>query len=452
MDKVREAALKGIAQVFDKGAFTNIIVNKLLKGDNFAPLERRFLTELIYGTIRHKNSLEWIMDQYVQQKKVDQWIKYIVMLGIYQLYYLNKVPASAACNESVELAKKYGNKGSVRFVNGVLRNIARNIDKIVFPSMEEDPLKHISLTYSHPAWMVQMWIKEYGIDETIKLCIHNNSKAPNTMRVNTLKTGVSSLKTLLKEQGIIAKGTRYAPEGLDIENFEQIDNLEAFKQGLFIMQDEASMLVSRALNPRPDSLIVDGCAAPGTKTTHLAQLSNHRSTIIAYDVHQHKLKLISQNARRLGIDCIEVRLGEAQNIGSLMKEKVDYLLLDVPCSGLGVLRRRADLRWKKNQDTLHNLPRLQREILDGAAPCLKPGGVLVYSTCTINSEENIKVIQGFLKDFSGYRMDSIMPYLPGELLMDADLYENSLKGYIQLLPHKHNMDGFFISRIIREPN
>ncbi|MBS3970437.1 MAG: 16S rRNA (cytosine(967)-C(5))-methyltransferase RsmB [Clostridia bacterium] len=450
MDKVRDAALKAVFEVLEKGAYTNIAINNLLKETNFSPLERRFITEIVYGTVKNKNTLEWIRDRFVSKKKIEPWINYIILTGIYQLIYLDKVPVSAACNESVSLAKKYGNPGSVKFVNGVLRNIARNLNDIPYPDVQDDPVLHISVVYSHPKWLVKRWVEEYGIEETIALCRHNNSRGPNTIRVNTLKIQVEELMTLFINRGINVKKTLYAPEGLEIGNFEQIDKIEAFAQGLFIMQDEASMLVARCLNPAPNSTIIDGCAAPGSKTTHLAQLTADKSTILAFDIHSHKLKLIEQNARRLGINSIQLQKQEAQRIGVLFERRIDYLLLDVPCSGIGVLRRRADLRWRKNQQQIKELSRLQLEIIEGAAKCLKPGGVLVYSTCTMTHEENHDVVEKFLKNNLGFSFNSLLPYIPHELTKDPHLQHTAKIGFMQILPQRHNMDGFFIARIVRE--
>ena len=450
MDKVRNAALKAVFEVLENGAYANIAINNLLKETSFSPLERSFITEIVYGTVKSKNTLEWIRDKFVSLKKIDPWINYIILTGIYQLVYLDKVPVSAACNESVNLAKKYGNLGSVKFVNGVLRNIARNLDKISYPDIEEDPVLHISVVYSHPKWLIKRWVDEYGIEDTIVLCKHNNSKSPNTIRVNTLKIQADELMALLVDKGIDVKKTFYAPEGLEIANFGQIDKMDAFIQGLFIMQDEASMLPARCLNPESHSTIIDGCAAPGSKTTHLAQLTCDQSTILAFDIHDHKLKLIEQNAQKLGINSIRVQKQEAQKIGELFKRKIDYLLLDVPCSGLGVLRRRADLRWRKDQQQIQELSKLQLEIIEGAAKCLKPGGVMVYSTCTMTQEENINVVEKFLENNKDFSFDSLLPYVPHELAKDSFLHHTASMGYIQIFPQKHKMDGFFIARIVRK--
>jgi len=450
MDKVRNAALKVVFEVLENGAYTNIAINNLLKETNFSPLERSFITEIVYGTVKNKGTLEWIRDSFVNLKKIDPWINYIILTGIYQLIYLDKVPVSAACNESVNLAKKYGNPGSVKFVNGVLRNIARNLDNISYPDIQDDPVLHISVVYSHPKWLIERWVKEYGVEETIALCKHNNSKSPNTIRVNTLKIQVDELMALFVDKGIDVKKTLYAPEGLEIANFGQIDKMDAFNQGLFVMQDEASMLVARCLNPLPNTTIIDGCAAPGSKTTHLAQLTYDESTILAFDIHDHKLKLIEQNASKLGIKSIQIENQEAQKIGELFEKRVDYLLLDAPCSGLGVLRRRADLRWRKDQQQIKELSKLQLEIIEGAAKCLKPGGVMVYSTCTMTHEENLDVVKEFLKNNEDFSFDSLVPYIPQELIADTYLHNTAEAGYIQILPQRHNMDGFFIARIIRE--
>lgn len=450
MDKVREVALKALYDIIENDSYSNITVSNLLKRANFGSLERRFVTELVYGTIKYKTKLEWIRDQFIRTKKIDKWINYIILMGIYQLIFLDKVPDSAACNESVKIAKKYGNPGSVKFVNGVLRNIARNKDNISYPDIEINPILHISVVYSHPQWLVKRWIEEYGVAETIKICKHNNSKSPNTIRANTLKTSIEELESILVCEGISVSKTKYSQEGFEIEGFEQLDKVVAFIEGLFTMQDEASMLVARCLNPAPNSLIVDGCAAPGSKTTHLAQIIGDQGEILAFDIHGHKLKLIEQNAKRLGISSIKAQQLEAQKIGHFYENAVDYMLLDVPCSGLGVLRRRADLRWKKSYQQIVELSKLQYQILEGAANALKLGGVIVYSTCTMTYEENFNVVNSFLQKNRSFMFDNLLPHLPNNLSKEDPIICNTAKnGYIQILPQRHNMDGFFIARIKR---
>jgi 16S rRNA (cytosine967-C5)-methyltransferase len=344
MDKVRNAAVIALYDVLENNAFANLAINKVLKGSVFSSLERRFVTEIVYGTIKRKNTLEWIRDKFAKAKSIEPWVNAIILSGIYQIYYLDRVPASAACNEAVNLAKKYANPGAVKFVNAVLRNIVRNLDKLVFPKIDEKPIEHLSLKYSHPAWLIKKWVGEFGIEETIKLCNFNNSKAPNTIRVNTLATEREQLLKLLTQQGIKCKVTDYAPEGLTLEGFSQLNKLSAFRAGLFLLQGEASMLVAGCLSPKRKSMIIDACAAPGTKTSHLSQLMNNTGLILACDIHDHKLGLIEANVKKLGIENIKIIKQDARQLGLLYSGKADYLLLDVPCSGLGVLRGRADLR------------------------------------------------------------------------------------------------------------
>jgi len=447
MDIVRDTALKVVYNVLEKDAYANIALDKQLKRSSFAPLERRFLTELSYGTIRSKNTLQWILDKFVSKKKIHPWIKCILYTGIYQIFFMEKVPESAACNESVELAKKYGNKGSVKFVNGVLRNVVRKKEDIKFPDIKTDPIKAISLKYYHPEWMVDRWFKKFGVEDTIKLCQYNNTPSFLILRTNTLKTSRNKLREELLAEGIDTKESAYIPESLVVTSMaEGLSKSKAFNEGKFLIQDEASQLVARIVAPEKKSFIIDGCAAPGGKTTHMAALVEDDATIKAFDIHPHKIKLIKENCQKLGITCVDAKVKDATTLGELYQNKADFLLLDVPCTGMGVLKR-PDARWKKKEKDITKISRLQREIIENAATCVKKGGVLVYSTCSINDEENIEVIQSFLSKNPSFKLESILPYLPESILKDDRDKQNAQKGYIQLLPQIHNCDGFFISRM-----
>lgn len=447
----REGAFLVVYAVEEEEAYANIALRKVLQKGDFSPLDRSFLTELSYGTIRRRNTLDWVLRQYVSRplEKVSPKIRNILRLGVYQLLYMDKVPPSAAVNETVNLARRHGHPGTVKFVNGVLRNIARGLSRLSFPTLEENSVQHIALHYSHPEWMVQQWLERFGIEETISLCTANNKGAQNSVRVNTLKVSVDHLCQQLAREGARTRGSCYAPEGLILENFAALDELAAFRQGLIFPQDEAAMLVAHVVAPEAGSLIVDGCAAPGGKTTHLAQLTGGQGRILAYDIHQHKLELIRENCHRLGIDNVEVRLGDARELGKNLRGQVDFLLLDVPCSGTGVLRRHPDARWRKSIEQIQQLQRLQQEILAGAADCVAPGGVIVYSTCSINPEENQMVVESFLEKHKEYRREDIMPYLPFTPQRPEDRW-NAQNGYMQMFPHIHGTDGFFMCRMRKQ--
>lgn len=442
----REIALHVLKAVESEGAYANLALNRALEHHQPGKLDRAFATELAYGTLRVLNTLDWIISRFLHKPLGDQsvWIRNILRMGAYQIFYMDKVPAPAACNEAVELAKKYGTPGTARFVNGVLRNVVRRKDDIVFPSAEEDLVSHIALRYSHPTWLVERWLGEFGLEETTALCRANNATPRNTIRTNTLRTGRENLTKTLEQEGLTVRATRFAPEGLEISGFLSLRGLPSFEAGLFQIQDESSMLAGHALSPAAGDRVLDACSAPGGKTTHLAQLMQDRGVIRALDVHPHKLDFIRENCARLGITCVEVRCGDARELAGGPEDAADYVLVDAPCSGLGVLGRRPDARWRKEPAQVTALAELQGQILDGAARCVRPGGVLVYSTCTITPEENIEQVERFLQARPEFAWDDLRPFLPATL-GDAELS----RGYIQLLPHVHGTDGFFIARLRR---
>lgn len=441
----RELALKVLRAVEEEGAFANIALNRVLEKYRPGKLDRAFATELAYGTLRSLNTLDWILGHFVKKPLQSQStvVRNILRLGVYQLLFMEKVPPSAACNEGAELAKRYGHPGSVKFVNGVLRNVSRRHSEINYPSLSGNPLEHISLRYSHPVWMVESWLAEFGPEETIALCRANNKPAPNTIRTNTLKITRAGLVERLQGEGLYVAETAYAPEGLSIEGFNSLGSMPSFQEGLFQVQDESSMLAGRALMPSPGSFVVDACSAPGGKTTHLAQLMENRGLILGVELHSHKLSLIRENCLRLGIDIVESRQGDARNLPEELNGLADFVLVDAPCSGLGVLRRRPDARWRKNPEELPALVKLQAEILEGASRCVRDGGVLVYSTCTLLREENMGQVENFLAGHPEFVPEDLRPFLPGALDQKGTLAE----GHLQLYPHLHGMDGFFIARL-----
>ncbi len=448
MGNARIMALKALVALDADKAFANLTLNEVLNKSPASKLDRAFATELFYGTIRHLNTLDWVLGKFLKQPLGSQtvYIRNILRQGLYQIMYMDRVPVSAACNESAELARKFGHRGSVKFVNGVLRNIVRNIDGIEYPSLKKSPVKHIAIKYSHPSWIVKRYIDELGIEGTIKLCKVNNTPAPNTVRTNTLKTSPSSLVQKLADSGIRAEKTPYAPEALNISGFLSVGSMTAFKEGLFYVQDEGSILVGHAVSPPEGSLVLDVCGGPGGKTTHLAQLLNNKGSVVSMDVHKHKIRLIQENCRRLGIDNVKAIQMDARGLPGEYKNRADCVLVDAPCSGLGVIRRKPDIRWRKIENQLPELQKLQADILKAASKCVRPGGILVYSTCTFTREENEEVVGGFLRDNSDFIEDG---------LGDTGVFRQfegllSRTGKIRLWPHLHNTDGFFIARMTKK--
>jgi 16S rRNA (cytosine967-C5)-methyltransferase len=358
-------------------------------------------------------------------------------MGAYQLLYLDRIPPSAACNEAVNLTKRYGHMGTAKFVNGILRAIARSKDQIEFPDIVSDPVEHIALRFSHPAWLVRRWIARFGVEETIQLCKKNNETPNMSVRANLLKTTRQELQQQLEADGLTVEASRWAPEGLLIDGFSALGQLDALRQGLFQVQDESSMLVAHVLDPQPGEFVIDACGAPGGKTTHIAQKMGNQGRVLSTDIHTHKLKLTAENCGRLGIDIVETKTMDARFMHEIYFEQAERVLVDAPCSGLGVLRRKPDSRWRKCPEMLVELPNLQTAILESAAQCVKPAGILVYSTCTIEPEENEAVIRRFLSGHPEYTLEHAGLLLP----------EPRPEEMVQLYPHRDNVDGFFIARL-----
>lgn len=441
MDKARESALKIICAVHQKEAYANVVLAAELRQGGLSGVDRRFVTELVYGTVKAKGTLDWIIRKYLTRSwnKVMPVVQDILRLGTYQLRYMDKVPASAACNESVELAKKFANAGAAKFVNGVLRTMVREPEKGKFPEGKGHATLQLALEEQHPEWLVRRWIKEFGYEEAKALCQFNNRPAPVVLRTNTLKTNTSELALQLMAAGVEAQRSSLVDEGFVLTGHGSLDNLAPLQEGYCQVQDESSMLVAHVVAPQPGDFVLDVCSAPGGKATHMAALMGDRGRLVACDIYDHKLQRIMENAQRLGINIIEPKLADGREIGKAFPAQADRVLVDAPCSGLGVLRRKPDSRWRKTPELLKELPELQLAILQSAAQALKPGGILVYSTCTIAKEENEAVVEAFLQTNRDFTLEHAGQRLPVP----------RAEQMVQLYPQRDGTDGFFIACLRR---
>ena len=437
----RLLALKVIDSVFSEGAYSNIALNKVLNAQSLSDLDRRFVTELVYGTIKAKGTLDWILSQNISRplNKISPVILNILRLGVFQIYFLDRIPASAACNEAVNLAKKFGHQGTVKFVNAVLRNSVRNKEHIVYPLIEEDQVLHLSLTLQHPAWLLKKWIRDYGLAEAQKLCVFNNQVPSLSLRVNTLAISRDELLDRLLADDFVVKPSEWSKDGIVCEKLPSMALLFQKYGMYFYVQDESSMLVASILNPQPGQKVIDVCSAPGGKTTHLAQLMNNSGEIIASDIYPHKIELIKENAERLGITIIKTQVQDAAVNVLSWNATADCVLVDAPCSGLGVLRRRAEARWNKSEENLKEFPPLQKTILANAARYVKPGGRLVYSTCTLETAENSEVVRAFLDSNNDFELVEFAHPKTGIMIKE-----------LQILPQNDGIDGFYISALRRK--
>ena len=445
MAKTRQVALDILLSIEKEKSFSNIALNKMIP----KTMERRdenFIRELVYGVIENKLYIDYIIKNAskIKIKKIHPLVMSILRLGIYQIIFMDSVPNSAAVNESVNLAKKRGHKGTITFVNGVLRNISRNPSE--FSRLDSNkPLEYLSIKYSHPEYLVEEWLGQYGYDFTEKLLEANNLTPPLNIRVNTLKTNREDLIKKLKVKNIECEKGILSKSSLMVKNPHRIIESDEFKSGLFTIQDESSMLVGQVLNPQEGSLVLDMCSAPGGKATHIAQLMNNKGRIIARDIYDHKIKLIEENIKRLDAKIIETELFDALKLDDKLINKVDYCLIDAPCSGLGLIRRKPEIKWNRKKNHIEDLISLQYQILNTGKNYIKDGGILLYSTCTIYDGENLSMIRSFLENNKNFRLEPIT-----EIDEQFDEYGTLKDGFIQLYPHIHGTDGFFIAKMKKQ--
>ena len=419
--------------------------NALKKERSLNPQDRAFVTELVYGILRWRGKIDWVIDHFsnISIDEISSSVLNVLRIGVYQLLFLDKVPPFAAVNESVKLVRQRGHKGEVAFVNANLRAINRARNSLEFPEKKRDPALHISVMYSHPIWMVRNWLRDLGLEETIELCKSNNSVPPLTIRTNTLRVSRQDLYRELKENVDAASECTRSPEGIEMRGASDIRALASFREGRFQVQDEASQLITHILSPIPGQRILDACAAPGGKTTHIAQLMNNRGAIYAMDNNKSRLNLIKENCDRLGIANVSLFCGDA-SLPLQFKENFDGILVDAPCSGMGTLRRNPDIKWRMKQDDIVPLSRQQLRILNNLSGYLREGGTMVYSTCTLTPEENEGVVESFLERHPEFISTGIPEALPPQCHALVDE-----RGFFRSYPHLHNMDGFFSTRLMK---
>ncbi len=437
-DRPREQALEVLFRV-ENGAFADELVDRARQ--DFNGRDNAFILELVYGTLRNRVRLDWTLNQFSAQpvEKTDTWTRNILRLGAYQMLFLDRVPVSAAVNTATELAKEYGKKSG--YVNGLLRNLERKRASIGAPD-SADPVKRLSILHSHPEWLVGRWVKRFGEGATEILLRENNRPAPLVIRTNTLKTTRDQFKVSLEADGAEAAESGHSTVGLEILSSPGLRSLSAYAKGWFMVQDEAAQLIGLLLSPRPGEAVLDACAAPGGKATHLAELMGNEGRIVALESDQDRIGRIRENSARLGITIITPVRGDALKY---REGRFDKILIDAPCSGLGVLRRHPDGRWKKNENIINERAVVQLGILRNCALLLKPGGVLVYAICTTEPEENEEVIGAFLREARNtYSIDDPRPCLPEQARVLVDD-----RGFFRTYPSIPGMDGFFGVRLIK---
>ena len=401
MKNTREKALQIINDVLYKGTFLEESL-EILKNSKIDERDYAFIKEITTGVIRNKTYLDYVIKENSRVKfnRIHKLILSILEMAVYQMYFLDKVPDYSIVDESVNLAKIYGNKGSISFTNGILRSISKK-DKVQVKI--KDSIDNLSTFYSHPRFYTEYFYTNYGEDFTKKLLKANNEKAPFTIRVNSLKTNKEDLVNKLSELGYRVLETSFE-NALNIENPNGIIDTDLFKEGYFYVQDLGSILVSSFLNPRKDSKVLDLCAAPGGKTTHLSAIMENTGEIVACDKSKGKVKIIKENAKRLGCKNISPIINDARVLNEEFIEDFDYVLVDAPCSGIGLYRKKTDIKWNKNIEDIKELSKIQLEILENAKEYLKINGFLLYSTCSLSKLENEDVIQNFINKNKNFKI------------------------------------------------
>lgn len=436
----REIAFKVLSDIEKNKNYSNMSINKHFKELEIKDQDRGFTTELIYGVIENRNYLDYVMNKLSKMKaeKMQMHVRIFLEMGIYQILFLDSVSDYAAVNETVNLVNGFDKKSS-GFVNAILRNVIRQKETIAKVDIT-DNIMYLSTKYSYKPWMIKNWVEKFGQEFTEDLLDANNEKPSIYIRVNTLKTTREELMSKLSDMNIKCFKVSTLEEAIRVENLKNIENNKLFKDGLFTVQDISSMIVGKIVNPKENSRVLDICSAPGGKTTHLATIMNNTGHIVSRDIFEHKIKLINATANRLGLTNIEAQCFDASVLDNDNIDKFDYVLADVPCSGLGIIRRKPEIKYKEKAD-LKELPSIQSKILKNASKYVKIDGVLVYSTCTIQDVENIDIINAFLKENDNFKLVPI-----DAVNVDVD---NQDKGYLKIYPHIHGMDGFFIAKLIR---
>ena len=457
MDKARKLALNILYKVEKENAYTNILLNDVIN-KNKKELNNKdigLISEIVYGVTTWRLTIDEIIKKYskIKIKKISPWILNILRLSIYQIVFLDKIPKSAAVNEGVNLAKKYGNKGSVGFTNAILRKVDKDTERDKLNNIklnnDNNDLEIISKCTSMPIWIIEE-LKNDGLnnDNILDICRKSNIRPNISIRVNNLKINRKELEKILDDEKVKIKKDGILEDFIILDKINGIEELESFKNGLFTVQDEVAGLPAIILNPKQNDKILDSCSSPGGKTTYIAELMKNKGEILAFDIHEHRVKLVEENATRLGINIIKTKVEDASIYKKEYKEKFDKILLDVPCLGIGVLKRKPDIKWQKKKADLDEIQKLQMDILNTCSKYLKIGGELVYSTCSIFKKENRFLIEDFLNKNKNFKLVNLKDII--EEKIDNKFFLSYLKNdnFLEVYQNE-NTDGFFICKLVK---
>lgn len=433
----RKVAINILERIINEGAYSNIILSNELNNSDLSDKDKALVTEIVYGTLRRLKTIDTIIASFVKDISImDKKILNILRVAVYQMNYLDKVPSYAACNEAVEEAKEISDKDS-KLVNGILRNFVKKEGK--FDIVFRNKIDEIAFDLSFEPWMVRMFIKQYGEHEALEILEGLNNTPKMTVRVNSIKGDYEDVYEELEEAGYNIEEGCICPEAISIKGGKGIENNQAFVDGKITVQDESAMLISPLLDLAEGMKVLDLCCAPGGKTTHIGELLNNTGEVLGFDLHENKLELVKENYERLGITNIKLAQMDATKLDAKLVSYADRVLLDVPCSGIGIIRKKPEIKWTKKRKDLKEIVEVQREILENAWEYLKTGGVMVYSTCTLNKEENEENIKWFLSKHKDATIEKVF------IGKGANLCYNQM-GTLTILPNEY-MDGFFVAKI-----
>jgi 16S rRNA (cytosine967-C5)-methyltransferase len=443
---LRNNILEILIRIEKDAGYSHLLIDQEIRSRDIPLKDHGLLTEIVYGTLQHKMRLDYYLAHFVnEKKKLDQWVNILLRMSLYQMVFLDRVPDHAIIHEAVEIAKSRGHKGIASLVNGVLRTVQRK----GVPSFEsiEDDTKRLAVETSHPEWLVRRWIKSYGYEITREMCRTNTAHKPLSVRVQPLRISREEAIHQLTKQGFQVRPSSFSDQGMIIDKGNIIHS-DLFKQGFLTIQDQSSMLVAEMLKLSPDMHVLDACSAPGGKVTHIAEKMENKGEIHAYDLHKKKINLIDRKAEELQLTIINAEAKDARKLQEAhQKGSFDRILVDAPCSGLGVIRGKPEIKYHKEEKDIRRLAEIQLDILEEVAPLLKQNGLLIYSTCTVDKEENEEVVKKFLENNSGFIIDeSFFKELPSMLKTSMGISDYGL----QLFPQFFDTDGFFLTRLLRK--
>jgi 16S rRNA (cytosine967-C5)-methyltransferase len=440
---VRQLASEILRKVESRDAFADILLDDVYRKSSLPDRDRALLTELVFGTLRWRGKIDAQLRRQLRRplNDSDAFVRNLLRVTVYQLLFLDKIPDYAAVDEAVRAAKAHSGSKMAGFVNGVLRNVIRERERAAGSEPSSDPTTALASEVSHPEWLVRRWIEEFGREEAVALMLANNQQPPLVVRANTTKTARRELLVLFRQSGITAEPGRWSPQAVSITGSPAVMRLPGFAEGLFQVQAEASQLIGFLLSPKRGEHVLDACAAPGGKTTHLAELMADSGEVLATDTSARRIRKITESAARLGLKSIQSRCADMAHEPLRSDRLFDRILVDAPCSGLGTLRRHPEIKWRRDEADIARLSGLQSELLNRVADRLKPAGVLVYSTCTLSRAENEAVVEDFLKRHSHFELEDATEHLPDEA---KSLVQ---RPYFRALPHRHDTDGFFAARM-----